>query len=271
MKKNKLKIGIIIVVLLFFTITPISVVNAAKNNNPMLKNIKIKGYNMEPIFEMFTTEYLVTVGENVEKIEIEATPDDKNATVKVEGNTNLKLGRNKIEIKVTAENGQAKQSYFIYVTKGEDKKANANLKEIKIKNVELAPAFDKNVINYAFEYPESLEQLEIEAVPEDEETKVEIIGNEKLKEVTQTIQIKVTAKDGQTIKNYYLIAKKADKEVENPEGNEPTVGESNEQLNEQKERKSQKGNVIFYSMIGIVAIVVFAILIKRGLKSKNEK
>lgn len=271
MKKSKLKIGIIIVALIFFTIVQISVVNAAQNNNPMLRNIKIKGYNLEPSFEMFTTEYLITVGENVEKIEIEATPDDKNATVKVEGNTNLKLGRNKIEIKVTAEDGKAKQSYFIYVTKGDANKANANLKEIKIKNVELAPAFDKNVINYAFEYPESLEQLEIEAMPEDEEAKVEIIGNEKLKEVTQTIEIKVTAKDGQTIKTYYLIAKKAEREVENPEGNEPTLEENNKELKEQDEMKKQKSNVVFYSIIGIVVIVILASLIRGRLKKKNEK
>ena len=176
--KNKVRIFFTIISSIIFILAQFSTVNAtAKNNNPMLKDIKIDGYSIEPKFEMFKTEYILTVEEEVDKVEIEAIPDDEKASVEIKGNTTLEFGRNEIEIQVTAENGQAKQSYFLFITKGDSSQANANLKEIKIKNIELAPIFDKNTINYAFEYPESLEQLKIEALPEDEEAKVEIVGN----------------------------------------------------------------------------------------------
>ncbi|MCI8760789.1 MAG: cadherin-like beta sandwich domain-containing protein [Clostridia bacterium] len=242
-----------------------SVVSAvALNNNPMLKDIKIDGQSMEPKFEMFTTEYVLTVGEEVEKIQVEPIPDDEKAKIEIKGNTTLQKGRNQIEIQVTAEDGQAKQSYFLYITKGRQEQANANLKELKIESVELAPTFDKNTIQYAFEYPQNLEKLKIEAISEAQGAKVEIIGNENLKEVTQNIEIKVTAKDNQTIKTYYLIAKKAGKEVENPEGNEPLKDEITQENNNKK----------FYAIFIILAIIMVVIIgkfiIGRG-KAKNEK
>ena len=231
----------------------------------MLKDIKIDGNSIEPKFEMFTTEYVLTVGEEVEKINVEAFPDDEKAKVEIKGNTALKSGRNEIEIQVTAEDGQAKQSYFLYITKGNSDETNANLKQINIKNAELAPNFDKDTINYAFVYPKDLEQLEIEALPEDEGAKVEVIGNENLKEASQKIEIKVTAKDGETVKNYYLIAKKEGMEVESPEGNEPPPEE-----NEQEE--TSKGNSATIVIIIAIAIglVLIEIMIERR-KKKNEK
>lgn len=272
---SKLKNLVIILITSLILIMQFSVVNAvAKNNNPMLKEIKINGKDIEPQFEMFTTEYVLTMGNEVEKIEIEAIPDDEKASVEIKGNTKLELGRNEIEIQVTAEDGKAKQSYFLYITKGDAESTNANLKEIKIKDCELAPAFEKNTINYAFEYPENLEKVEIEAIPEDSEAKVEIIGNENLKEVTQNIEIKVTAKDEQTIKTYYLIAKKSGMAVENPDGEENNeLIEENKQEQEVIEiREKENSNIIIYILIGISILVIILITMKLFIeRRKNEK
>lgn len=150
---------------------------------------------------MLTTEYVVNVDNSVEKVEIEAIPDDSKAEVNVIGDKNLKEGRNVFEINVVAENGKDKQSYYIYITKGEKEKSNANLKSLKVGEYELAPKFDTNTINYAFEYPKDMEYLNIEAIPENEKSKIEVIGNENLKDVTQNIQVKVTAEDGKTVKH----------------------------------------------------------------------
>lgn len=283
---KKLKIYLTTISIIILMILQFTTVNAAdKSNNPMLKGIKINGNEIELAFEMFTTEYVITVGEDVEKVEIEATPDDANATVEIVGDTNLKPGRNVIEIRVTAEDGQAKQSYFLYITKGNSESANANLKEIKIKDYELAPAFDKNTINYAFEYPKNLEKVEIEVVPEDSEAKVEIIGNENLKDVTQNIEIKVTAKDGQTVKTYYLIAKKSGMYVESPEGNEYQETEEEEQkVNEEeqetevqntqveiKNEEENENNVMIYILIGIMAVIIIGIVIKTIIEKRKTK
>ncbi len=255
---------IVIVALIIILIKSSMVFAVMPSNNPMLRDIKIDGRSIEPKFEMFTTEYVITVGEEVEKIEIEAIPDDEKAKVEINGNTDLKSGRNEIEIQVIAEDGEAKKSYFIFVTKGDNKQTNANLKELKIDNVEMAPVFDKDTIHYALEYPENLEQLKIETIPEDEEAKVEIKGNENLKETIENIEIQVIAKDGQTIKTYYITAKKAGIELESSEGEEP------------KEKEQTKGNTnttvsILVIILAMVTIVLGGkLVIERG-KKKNEK
>ena len=194
-RKIILKSVFIMAMIVFLNFCQINIANAAdeKNNDPMLKEIKINGVDIDPAFEMFTTEYVVNVDSNVTTAKIEAIPDDSNAKVKISGDENLKEGRNVFEINVTAENGKDKQNYYVYITRGDKEKSNANLKSLKIGEYELAPNFSPDTINYAFEYPQNLESLDIEAIPENQNAKVEIIGNENLKEVTQNIQIKVTA------------------------------------------------------------------------------
>lgn len=206
---------VIVLMILCIVLLKKAEVNAQNNNDPMLKAIKINGEDINPEFDMFKTEYVLLVNENTEKIKIEAIPDDINAKVDIIGDENLKNGRNEFEIRVTAEDGVSKQNYYVYITKGDISKSNANLKNLKIGSYELAPSFEKNIINYVFEYPSNLQSVEIEAIPEDEGAKVEIIGNESLKSDFQNIEIKVTAKDEETVKTYYLIAKKTGVDVEN--------------------------------------------------------
>ncbi len=265
--QNSIKIFLLLMIMVFMMGQLVVVKAETKNNNPMLKDIKIDGNEIEPTFEMFTTEYIVQVPEETTQIQIEAIPDDENANVEIIGNTeNLEIGRNEIEIKVTAEDGIATQSYYIFVTRGNNQNTNANLKSLVIANTELAPTFDSNNINYAVEYPKDLEQLEIEAVPEDEEATVNIIGNENLTEITQTIEVQVTAQDGQTQKTYYVIAKKAGMEVESPEGEDISQEDGTT-----KENTSENIPLKVIGILIIIIIVIIAIIvILRKAKNKKE-
>ena len=276
MKRNIiLKSVFIMAMIVFLNFCQINIANAAdeKNNDPMLKEIKINGVDIDPAFEMFTTEYVVNVDSNVTTAKIEAIPDDSNAKVKISGDKNLKEGRNVFEINVTAENGKDKQNYYVYITRGDKEKSNANLKSLKIGEYELAPNFSPDTINYAFEYPQNLESLDIEAIPENQNAKVEIIGNENLKEVTQNIQIKVTAEDGQTVKTYYLTAKKAEGQVENPEavGEETNVEPTTTQ---NEEINKNRNEIIIYGMgiisLGLIIIFIIFIIKKKGEKNENK-
>ena len=58
----------------------------------------------------------MTVGSDVDEIEIKAEAEDSKAEVLVEGNKNLKIGENTITIKVTAED-ETVRTYKIAVTK----------------------------------------------------------------------------------------------------------------------------------------------------------
>ena len=280
-KKISAKIIVILVFIFISSLIFISIVNAndSKNNDPMLKAIKINGKDIEPDFEMFTTEYIVVVDESVKQAKIQAIPDDSNAKVKILGEENLKEGKNEFEIQVTAEDGIAKQSYFVYITKGDKNKANANLKSLKVENYELAPEFKKNIINYAFEYPGNLTKVKIDAIPENENAKVDILGNENLSNKSQNIEIKVTAEDGQTIKTYYLIARKElektsemeqieddEKQNEKIETMQTTIAnEIIDNNNEIKQSKNSKVIIIIISIIIIGCLIIIA-KSKRGGK-----
>lgn len=289
MKNKKIVLTLIIIISLVLCIIQNSCVYAAQgNNNPMLKSIKINGKDINPPFDMFTTEYVILVEENIEKVNIEAIPDDSNAKVKIEGDTNLKLGKNDIKIEVTAEDGQSKQTYNLYITRGDANKANANLKELKVNGYDLAPGFNKDTINYAFEYSKKVEKFDISAVPEDEKAKIEVIGNENFSNEFTTIEIKVTAKDGQTVKTYYLIAKKTGNEDEQLEGKEER--EENKEENKQEETKTEENkqaknevenkntesnkkenNVFIFVFVGIIIGVVILIFILMKYTNKRGK
>lgn len=279
---KKLYVKIIVLVTIFLSIIVLKdlKVNAdVENNNPMLKDIKINGKEIEPKFEMFTTEYVVVVNENVETAKIEATPDDLKAKVEIIGNEELRDGRNEFEIKVTAEDGETEQSYFIYITKGDANKANANLKSLKVENYDLAPLFEKNTIDYALEYPKDLQKLNVEAVPEDENAKIEIIGNEKLTNKFQKIEVKVVAVDKQTVKKYYITAKKVDKtkmetaenedneDMENIDGQIEIDETNNKAIVDEKGK--EKNEIISIAILLAIGVILAWIIIKR--KNKGDK
>ena len=73
-----------------------------------LKELGVEGYELSPKFDKDTLEYSLKVDESVEKIKINVTANDSKASVSGAGEITLTPGENKIEIKVTAENGNEK-------------------------------------------------------------------------------------------------------------------------------------------------------------------
>ena len=114
-------------------------------------------------------------------------------------------------------NGWSKVSYdggtgYIYtslLTDKEPKKSEDKaLKSLSIEGAELNPAFDPEITDYAVTFTEG-DKLDIKAEANDEKAKVEITGNEELKDGDNTIKITVTAEDG-TTRIYTIIATKGD-------------------------------------------------------------
>lgn len=94
------------------------------------------------------------------------------------------------------------------------KSNNTNLEILAIENALINPAFDTNVTNYDVEVSNETKYLNIFAVSENENAKVEIVGNEGLKEGENLIKITVTAEDGASKKIYQINAKKRNQEEE---------------------------------------------------------
>lgn len=85
----------------------------SSNNN--LESLSVEGFELDKKFDKDTLEYNVEVPNDTEKVNIKASAVDKNATIKGTGEISVSEGTNKVEIKVTAENGNVK-TYTINIT-----------------------------------------------------------------------------------------------------------------------------------------------------------
>ena len=85
----------------------------SKNN--YLSSLGVDGYVLSPSFNKDTLEYSLTLENDVRSINITGAKDDSRSSVSGLGNHELVEGINKIEIKVTAQNGSTR-SYILNVT-----------------------------------------------------------------------------------------------------------------------------------------------------------
>ena len=124
------------------------------------------------------------------------------------------------------ENGNEIETEFqnIAISIGEDnnintsiteaEEVNANLENLAIENVLLTPPFDANITNYKAEISNTIKELKILAVPQNDKNTVNVIGNNDLKEGNNTISITVTSKGGEAQKIYTVDIYKRNAEEE---------------------------------------------------------
>lgn len=153
-----------------------------------LSKLTINGEEIK--LENDKTKYELDVSFSTKKLEIEATPNDTNASV--EGAKDNKISydffesEKEIKIKVFAEAGEA-TTYVIKVTRREE--ADATLKKLTIKNASLD--FESGVFDYETKVLKSVETLEIEAIPNDQEAKITIENPDNLQIGENVVTIKV--------------------------------------------------------------------------------
>ena len=83
------------------------------SSNNYLKSLSIEGYSID--FDKDTLEYNIEVPNETEKVNISASVEDSSASVRGTGEISVSEGINKLEVKVTAENGNVR-TYVINVT-----------------------------------------------------------------------------------------------------------------------------------------------------------
>lgn len=93
--------------------------------NTQSKNANLKTLNFSPgelnrEFDPSVLSYDTEVNVDVERLDIDAHPEDEDATVAESGNENFQIGMNKVTIDVTAPDGKTKKQYVINVTKLEN-------------------------------------------------------------------------------------------------------------------------------------------------------
>lgn len=261
-----------------------------KNNNSLLKIMRLDKEGIIPEFSPDIKDYYFLTDLNTDKIDITAISESENAKVEITGNENLKEGLNKILIKVVSSDNSSETVYTINVTKTNDKEfANANLETLAIENVTLEPLFDINTLNYKASIPNNTENLNIFAVPENINGKVEITGKDNLQEGDNIVKVRVTAPNGYSYKDYVINAHRRTKEEDkifeeeqkqNSENLNNIIDEkgieflSNENAvqnvenNENDKKTNSKTVFIILGLIMIVGVEIFVIL---KIKSKNKK
>lgn len=131
-------------------------VRYSKNNN--LSSLEIEGYKLEPEFNKDKLEYTITFPKETYKIKLNAKTEDSKASVSGIGEITLVDGENKLEVKVTAENGNVK-TYVIKATVEEPNPIN-----VKIDDKEYTVVRKKDGLTIPTNYRETTIDLSGESV-----------------------------------------------------------------------------------------------------------
>lgn len=227
-----------------------------ESNNKNLESITIEGgYTLSPEFSADVTEYELTVGADVDSLQIEAVAEDDKAEVKITGNDNLLMGENTIGIEVTAEDGTVR-TYTINVTKGGSEEVTTGnglvLSTLTLDGYELTPNFTSDIYEYTLNiYDSSVTNINIDATSNVEDAVIEIAGNNNLKLGENVITILVTS--GENVTTYQIVVNIMEK-VEN----QIIAGIDNNDL-------------FLYGGIALaVIIVIIIIIVVKHRKNKNE-
>ena len=253
-------------------------------SNSKLQNLRLNIEGLVPEFNKDVFDYYLTVNNNINNLEILTVPENKNSKIDITGNENLKEGLNVIKVQITSEDNTSSSSYIINVTKTNNiEDANTNLETLAIQNYLLYPNFDNTVTNYNVEVANDTDNINLLAIPEDEEANIEIDKNDKLQEGNNTIKITVTAKNNFTKKVYNINVYRRN---ENEEKEYKLEQEENKELlnniqktstnkndnNNQKQTEEQSKNIyLILTLIIILIILIFTVIFFKIRRSKKTK
>lgn len=254
-------------------------------SNAYLQNLRLNEEGLQPEFKKDIFDYYFLAGEQIEDLEVTAIPANLNSTVEVTGNKKIKIGTNEIKIEVISEDKTQKNEYKIYITKTNDfEKANANLENLAIENQILNPEFEASMTAYSIEVKNSLQELNILAIPENIKATVTIQGGRNLAIGNNLVTIQVTAEDGITQKKYQIKVYRRNEEEEKiaqQKQQEEQVKlsqllEEKEQevevqrlQQEQSEKRDSKRNILI--LVIIFTILCLAIIVKVRKKYKKKE
>lgn len=196
---------------------------------PTLSSLTVSPGGISPAFSKGTTTYNVSVESEVERVTVKAT-GEAGSTVKITCNGStisngivpINEGLNTIKIQVTK--GGETNTYTVYVRKAiaEDEEGNIReeeketsdlelfLESLEIVGLNISPEFNKETYSYTVEIPADDDRtaLEINAVANAENAKIEIIDNENLEYGENIITIMVTSEDGKETRTYQIVVNK---------------------------------------------------------------
>lgn len=246
-----------------------------RKDNAMLEVLRLDKEGIIPNFDKNIYDYYLTVNNDVDYIDILAISENSNSNIEIIGNNNLKEGLNVITIKVISEDKTQSREYKIQVTKTNNiELANTNLENLAIEGILLNPPFDTNITHYKIYVPNNITNLNILAIPQNENANVEISGKDNLKEGINIINVIVTAQNGFSERIYEINCyKRNEKEEKDFQKEEKENMEQLEKIYETQQVSNTNEieeqyifKVIIATILSICVITVFAIYWGKYLK-----
>ena len=202
---------------------PSTPTTSTKSSNSKLSSLQIAEGVITPEFNSNVREYAVMVPNEITKLSIAASQEHSRATVRIVGNEELQVGDNTVEIIVTAEDGST-STYKIYATRALPE---LNLQTLSICYIDennqkvelkLEPQFVFNTYEYKSleKLSYTVKELQVDAIANRENAKVEIIGNKEIKAGKNEITIKVTLPNEEGLeeqKTYKITIEREDEPV----------------------------------------------------------
>lgn len=245
-----------------------------------LKILRLDHEGISPDFQKDVREYYFIADSLVDNLNVTAIPKNSNAIVTITGNTNLKIGKNLIQIHVISEDKTKEETYKINVTKTTNiELANANLENLAVREGFLNPEFDPKQTNYKVEISNQTEEIEILAIAQSTKAEVSIIGNDKMKVGNNTVQINVLAEDKITNKRYEIVVHRRNEQEELQYKQEQENGaeklsaileEQQEKNNTSEIKQQQKSNIVSVVIVivlgsGIITGIVYMVKKKQSI------
>ena len=209
------------------------------SDDKTLKSLEITGLTLDPAFDPEITDYTVTIGKDVEKLDIKAEKNNEKANVEITGNESLKDGDNLIKITVTAED-KTTRIYTINASKKAEVKL--GLSSLKIDGYTISPTFSANTLEYKLTILDpNANSVNVNAVANATNAKVEVTGNTNLKQGENVVNIVVKSEDGSETVTYKV-----------------TITKSSAAPNSTNSTK--QNDWILYVGIGIIVILIICII-----------
>src|SRR5574344_783211 len=177
-------------------------INRPSSTDAYLSNLTISNGTISPEFNKETNNYSVTLENDITSLTVTGIKNNTLATVKGNGNYDIKVGTTSINIVVTSESGVS-NTYVLNVTRKPN--TNALLSSITTSEGVLVPTFDGNTLEYSIDVKNSVTSITVTGTPLVSTTKV--VGNNTytLNTGDNTINLITTAEDGTTSITYKLV------------------------------------------------------------------
>lgn len=223
-----------------------------KSSNNNLKNLEVENAIIEPEFNSSIFDYTINLNDQSAKtIKINAEAEDEKATIQGIGEIQLTDGINKLQVIVTAENGNIKiynlivnlpynqsdlrlnalEILGIHVNGGEDSQEN------------LTPDFNKDIYEYTLTVPNEINGLNVKTEA-NAGILVSVTGQDPLKVGKNIVVIELTDNNDSSKKTSYVI---------------------------QVERQEQKDDNFIIWGIGIAIVIIIVVIFIILMKKRKRK